>query len=79
MTSEESLGANGRRRTPGAYLLEQLPGGGTRIVFEFSWLEVPLIGRLASPLTRALVRRADARSLQRLAETLAGNARAEKS
>jgi hypothetical protein len=72
-TTEESVSAKGRRRTRGTYLLEPLPDGGTRIVFELAWLEAPLSERLAAPLTRAVVRRANARSLQRLAEMLDSN------
>ena len=71
-TTEESISANGRRRTRGTYRLEPAPDGGTRIGFELAWLEAPLIERLASPLTRLVVRRANARSLQRLADELAG-------
>ena len=71
MSMEESLSAGGRRRTRGTYLLERLPGGGTRIAFEFAWLEAPLIERIAAPLTRAVVRRANSGSLHRLAEQLA--------
>jgi hypothetical protein len=71
MTMEESVGAKGRRRTRGTYLLEHLPQGGTRIAFELVWLEAPLSKRLAAPLTRAVVRRANARALLRLAEALA--------
>jgi Polyketide cyclase / dehydrase and lipid transport len=78
MSMEESVSANGRRRTRGTYLLERLADGGTRIVFEFTWLEAPLIERIASPLTRAVIRRANARSLQRLAQVLAGNEREEQ-
>src|SRR5262245_22644374 len=70
-TTEESLSAKGRRRTRGTYRLEPLPNGGTQITFELAWLEAPLIERLASPLTRSIVRRANARSLRRLADTLA--------
>jgi hypothetical protein len=33
-TVEESVGAKGRRRTRGTYLLEELPGGGTKVTFE---------------------------------------------
>jgi hypothetical protein len=69
-TTEESVSGRGRRRTRGTYVLEPLPGGGTRITFELAWLEAPLRERLAAPLTRAVVRRANARSLQRLAQTL---------
>lgn len=72
-TTEESVSAKGKRRTRGTYVLEELPGGGTRIAFELAWLEAPLRERLAAPLTRSVVRRANARSLQRLAETLAAN------
>jgi hypothetical protein len=69
-TTEESVSGKGRRRTRGTYVLEPLPGGGTRVTFELAWLEAPLSERLASPLTRAVVRRANARSLQRLAQIL---------
>jgi Polyketide cyclase / dehydrase and lipid transport len=80
MSMEESVSAKGRRRTRGTYLLEQLPEDGTQIVFEFTWLEAPLIERLAAPLTRAVIRRANARSLQQLAATLGSNhAREERS
>jgi hypothetical protein len=78
MSMEESVGAKGRRRTRGTYLLERLPGGGTRIVFEFIWLEAPLIERVAAPLTRAVIRRANGKSLERLAETLASNEEEEQ-
>jgi hypothetical protein len=73
MSLEESVSAKGRRRTRGTYLLERLPDGGTRIVFEFTWLKAPLIERIAAPLTRAVIRRANARSLQRLTATLESN------
>jgi hypothetical protein len=78
-TTEESVSGKGRRRTRGTYLLEPLPGGGTRISFELAWLEAPLSERLAAPLTRSVVRRANARSLQRLAQALAANDREEQS
>ena len=70
-TTEESVSAGGRRHTRGTYLLEDMPGNGTRVSFRFEWLEAPLIERLASPMTRAALRRANERSLRRLAETLA--------
>ena len=38
---EESVSAKGRRRTRGTYVLEELPGRGTRINFELAWLEAP--------------------------------------
>jgi hypothetical protein len=70
-TTEESTSASGRRRTRGTYVLTALPGEGTRISFELAWLEAPRAERLAAPLTRAVTRRANARSLQRLAGELA--------
>jgi uncharacterized protein YndB with AHSA1/START domain len=78
MTTEESVSRRGRRRTRGTYVLEPLPGGGTRISFELAWLEAPLAERLGAPVTRAVVRRANGRSLQRLAQTLAANDREEQ-
>lgn len=71
-TTEESVSGGGHRHTRGTYLLEDIPAYGTRISFRFEWLEAPLIERIAAPVTRAVIRRANARSLQRLAETLAG-------
>jgi Polyketide cyclase / dehydrase and lipid transport len=64
---EETVGAGGRRRTRGTYILEEAPGGGTRISFRFEWLSAPLIERLAAPLTRSVLRRGNQRSLERLA------------
>jgi hypothetical protein len=71
MISEENVGADGRRRATGTYFLEELPGGGTRIVFEYAWIQAPLVERLASPLTRAFIRRGNRQAMQRLAEQLA--------
>ena len=67
---EETLGAGGRRRTRGTYLLEDLGSQGTRISFEMSWLEAPRGERLLGPLTRAFVRRSNAKSIRRLAKEL---------
>jgi hypothetical protein len=70
-TTEETVGAGGRRRTRGTYRLEELPGGGTRINFGFVWLQTPLAERLIAPVTRAVLRRGNQKALDRLAETLA--------
>jgi hypothetical protein len=67
---EESVSAKGRRRTRGTYVLEEVPGGGTRISFELAWLAAPVSERLVAPLTRWVVRRNNQRSLRRLAEQL---------
>jgi polyketide cyclase/dehydrase/lipid transport protein len=67
---EETVGAGGRRRTRGTYILEEAPAGGTRISFRFEWLSAPLVERLAAPLTRSVLRRGNQRSLERLARGL---------
>jgi hypothetical protein len=69
-TTEETVGAGGRRRTRGTYVLDKLPDGGTQISFEIAWLRAPLMERLAAPITRAVMRRGNQRSLDRLAEQL---------
>jgi hypothetical protein len=68
---EESVGAKGRRRTRGTYVLEEQPGDGTKVTFELAWLEAPLVGRLGAPFTRAVTRRANAKALRRLVDVLA--------
>jgi Polyketide cyclase / dehydrase and lipid transport len=68
---EQNVGAHGRRRANGTYMLEELPGGETRIVFEYSWQEAPMSERLAAPLIRAFLRRGNQRVMERLAEQLA--------
>lgn len=69
-TVERSIGARGRRRTRGTYVLDELPDGGTRITFELAWLEAPLGERLLAPITRSVVGRANAKALRRLADVL---------
>jgi hypothetical protein len=73
---EQNIGARGRRKANGTYLLEALPNGGTRIVFEYSWQRAPVSERLCAPMVRAVMRRATERSLQRLAEQLGARATA---
>jgi len=67
---EESVGAKGRRRTRGTYVLDELPQG-TKITFELVWLEAPLSERLMAPITRSVVGRANAKALRRLVDALA--------
>jgi hypothetical protein len=67
---EEGVGAGGKRRTRGTYLLEELPEGKTRISFELAWLEAPRIERLGPPLARAFARRANGKAMRRLAKQL---------
>ena len=45
-----------------------------RIVFEYSWQRAPISERLAAPLIRTYLRRANQRAMQRLAEQLAARA-----
>jgi Polyketide cyclase / dehydrase and lipid transport len=67
---EQNVGAGGRRIANGTYTLEELPSGGTRIVFEYSWKQAPLSERLGAPMVRSILRRANERAMQRLAEQL---------
>jgi len=76
-TTEESIGAKGKRRTHGTYTFEELPHGGTRITFELVWLEAPLSERLMAPVARRVVGRANAEALRRLVDVLADNAKKE--
>ncbi|MGA2926848.1 MAG: SRPBCC family protein [Solirubrobacteraceae bacterium] len=69
---EQNTGAGGRRVANGTYTLADLAGGGTRITFEYAWQHAPLSERLASPVVRAILRRANQRAIDRLAEQLAG-------
>jgi hypothetical protein len=68
---ERNVGAGGRRIGKGAYTLEDLAGGCTRIKFQYAWQSAPLRERLAAPLVRAIMRRGNERAMRRLAEQLA--------
>jgi hypothetical protein len=63
---------------PGIYTLAELPGGRTRVTFEYAWQKAPMSEVLAAPVVRAVSRRNNQRALERLAEQLrtrkAGNA-----
>jgi uncharacterized protein YndB with AHSA1/START domain len=67
---EEGVSSNGKRRTRGTYRLAELPGGGTEISFELAWLDVPRSERLAPPLARVFMRRANGKAMLRLAKQL---------
>lgn len=69
-TVEETVGAHGKRRTRGTYTLDELPDGATDVHFQLDYLAAPLSERLAAPLIRAYMRRANAKALRRLGETL---------
>ena len=69
-TVEETVGAGGRRRTRGTYTLEAVDADRTEVRFEIEPLEVPRSERPLWPLSRAWLRRQNARALERLREQL---------
>ena len=66
----EAVSSNGKRRTRGTYRLESLPEGGTKISFELAWLATPRSERLAPPIARTFIRRANGKAMRRLAKQL---------
>ncbi len=76
---EQNVGAKGRRRANGTYTLQEIPGGGTRIVFEYKWNRAPLLERLAAPIVRTVLRRGNERAMHQLAEQLAEHLGAPRS
>jgi hypothetical protein len=73
-TVERNTGAGGRRVATGTYTLDESPGGGTRITFEYAWQQAPLSERLLAPLVGRVMRRALDTAMQRLAAQLAEGA-----
>jgi hypothetical protein len=69
---ERNTAVKAGRVGQGTYVLDALPGGGTRITFEYRWIVTPLTDRLTAPLTRAFIRRTNQKAMRRLAEQLAG-------
>jgi hypothetical protein len=69
---EEAVGLKGKRRTRGTYTLEPLADGGTRVSFEFAWLQAARAESLCPPLTRAFVRRPNGKAMRRLAKLISG-------
>jgi hypothetical protein len=67
---EEGVGAGGKRRTRGTYRLEELSDERTKVDFELEWLQASRAERLIPPLTRAFVRRPNAKAMRRLAKLL---------
>lgn len=68
---ERNVAHKAGRTGEGTYVLEPLPGGGTRITFEYKWIETPVADKLTAPLARAFIRRTNATAMRRLAEQLA--------
>jgi hypothetical protein len=71
-TVEECRSAHGKRLTRGTYRLSDIDGGATRIEFEIEWLMTPRSERVLPPLSRAFMRRANAKGLDRLVGLLEG-------
>jgi hypothetical protein len=71
-TVEETIGADGRRRTRGTYTLEALDADRTQVRFEIDPIEVPRSERPLWPLSRAWLRRQNAKALERLRAQLEG-------
>jgi Polyketide cyclase / dehydrase and lipid transport len=72
-TVEETVGAGGRRRTRGTYTLEAIDAERTEVRFAIEPLEVPRSERPLWPLSRAWLRRQNARSLERMRAQLEGH------
>jgi Polyketide cyclase / dehydrase and lipid transport len=72
--AEQNTSAKGRRVARGTYVLEPLPGGGTRVRFEYAWLRAPVTDRVLEPVARAVLRRANQSAMRRLAGQLASTA-----
>src|SRR3954465_12290832 len=68
---EESTSAGGKRHTRGTYVLDQLADGGTKVTFTIEWLQAPLSDRLGAPVPRAVMKRANRKAMERLAQALA--------
>ena len=69
---EQNIGAGGKRVANGTCTLSALPAGGTIVQFEYSWQRVPFSERMMSPVVRGMLRRANERAMERLAERLQG-------
>jgi uncharacterized protein YndB with AHSA1/START domain len=70
---EKAVSAGGKRRTRGTYTLHALDDQSTRIEFELVYEAAPLTDRLLAPVVHAWLRKANARAMERLGETLASD------
>jgi hypothetical protein len=68
---ERNTATKAGRVGQGTYTLTTLPDGGTRIAFEYRWIETPLVDRLTAPIARSFIRRNNTTAMRRLAEQLA--------
>jgi uncharacterized protein YndB with AHSA1/START domain len=67
---EEVESAHGKRKTRSTYRFVEVGDGQTRIEFQFEWLETPRSERIAGPVSRAFMGRAQSKSLKKLAAQL---------
>ncbi len=67
---EEVESAHGKRKTRGTYRFVEVDPGRTRIEFQFEWLQTPRSERIASPVSRAFMSRAQGKGLKKLAAQL---------
>jgi hypothetical protein len=67
---EEAVSAGGKRTTRGTWLLEELPGGQTKVSYEYAWRQAARSERLCPPLAREFARRVNAKAVRRLAKQL---------
>jgi Polyketide cyclase / dehydrase and lipid transport len=67
---ERNVSAKGKRVGRGTYELTELSGGGTHVSFTYSWDRAPLLDRALAPVVRSVLRRGNARAMERLAEQL---------
>ena len=67
---EEVESAHGKRKTRSTYRFVEVDSERTRIEFEFEWLEAPRSERIAAPVSRAFMSRAQGKSLKKLAAQL---------
>jgi hypothetical protein len=71
---ERNISAKGKRVGRGTYELDELPDGGTRVSFTYSWDRAPLADRALAPVVRAILRRGNERAMERLAAQLPATA-----
>jgi hypothetical protein len=69
-TVERTVGAGGKRVTRGTYTLTEQPDGRTLVEFELIYEQGPASERMAAPLVRSILRRANERAMERLREVL---------
>ncbi|HET6546811.1 MAG TPA: SRPBCC family protein [Solirubrobacter sp.] len=71
MIRERNVAAKGKRIGTGTYVLTDLPDGGTHVEFTYAFEQIPARERMLVPLMRSILRKGNARSMERLKERLA--------